>query len=373
MARAFVPESRSVEALGWIDSQVTKIERRLDKALRLRVDGEPRVLHVEFCFALRDDVPDRVFEYLGFLFAALRAEAPGESVPPIESVAVVLSGRRRRLPAIGKRRTAWPGRRFSGTHFRIDAVYQRTVAELRARGSVFWLVFAPLARDATLAGMREVLAEIHARAANYAERVDFITAFWEMASVDPWGHNLRKELTKMLTREMEEEMIRSLPGIEKIAVAVFRKELEQAIKPEDVRQGVIQDMRQEVMQEVRQEVMQEVRQEVMQEVRREAKQEVMREAKQEVMREAKQEVMREAKQEVMREAKQEVMREAKQEALLELLGRLFARRVGRRPTTDEERSMVERAKTIGAGEVEDALLDLEGEALVRWLAEPARR
>src|SRR6185295_7067483 len=135
-----------------------------DKALRLRVGGEPRVLHVEFCFSLRGDVPDRVFEYLGFLFAALRLEAPGEPVPPIESVAVVLSGRRRRLPEAGKRRTAWPGRPFSGTHFRIDAVYQRTVGELRARGSVLWLVFAPLARDATAAALREVVTELHAGA-----------------------------------------------------------------------------------------------------------------------------------------------------------------------------------------------------------------
>ncbi|XYI03581.1 hypothetical protein ACMHYB_28985 [Sorangium sp. So ce1128] len=55
----------------------------------------------------------------------------------------------------------WP---FSGAHFRIDAVYQRTVGELRARGSVLWLVFAPLARNATAAALREVVAEIHAGA-----------------------------------------------------------------------------------------------------------------------------------------------------------------------------------------------------------------
>jgi hypothetical protein len=35
--------------------------------------------------------------------------------------------------------------------------------------------------------------------------------------------------------------------------------------------------------------------------------------------------------------------------------------------------MVERARAIGPGEVEDALLDLDGEALVRWLAEPMRQ
>ncbi|WP_437298370.1 hypothetical protein [Sorangium sp. So ce426] len=62
----------------------------------------------------------------------------------------------------------------------------------------------------------------------------------------------------------------------------------------------------------------------------------------------------------------------KQQAIAELLGRLFARRLGRRPTAEEERSIIERARAIGPGEVEDALLDLEADALVRWLAEPLR-
>jgi flagellar biosynthesis/type III secretory pathway protein FliH len=56
-----------------------------------------------------------------------------------------------------------------------------------------------------------------------------------------------------------------------------------------------------------------------------------------------------------------------------LLGRLFARRVGRRPTTEEERAIVERADALGDAEVEDALLDLERDALLRWLSEPVHR
>ncbi|WP_437767102.1 hypothetical protein WMF27_20945 [Sorangium sp. So ce281] len=288
LTRVFVPEGRPVEVLGWIDTQVTKLERRLDKALRLRVGAELRVLHVEFCFAWRDDVPDQMFEYLGFLFAALRREAPGEPVPPIESVAVVLSGRRQRLPATGTRRTAWPERRFSGTHFRIDAVYQRTVAELRARGSVFWLVFAPLARDASAAAMREVVAEIHARAATSEERVELYTALLVMAVIDPWGHNLQKELVMLMDdRETDEKLLQSVPWI--------------------------------------------------------------------------------------RKAIDERARELTQQAIAPLLGRLFARRVGRQPTAEEERSILERAQAIGPGEVEDALLDLDSDALVRWLAEPMHR
>ena len=281
LARPFVPDGR-VEVVGWVDTQVTMLERRLDKALRLRVDGEPRVLHVEFCFVLHADVADHVFEYLGFLFTALRSEAPHEPVPPIESIAVVLSGRRRRLPALGRRRTAWPGRRFSGTHFRIDAVYQRTVAELWARGSVLWLVFVPLVQDATIAALQEVIAAIHAGAATKEERAELYTALLVMAAIDPWGHNLRKELM-MMVEDKEEGLLRRTPIIGEMII------------------------------------------------------------------------------------------EAEQKVITELLGHLFARRVGRRPTTDEERSIVERADAIGRGKVEDALLDLERDALVRWLAEPVRR
>ncbi|AUX48029.1 hypothetical protein SOCE26_095550 [Sorangium cellulosum] len=306
LVRTLVPAGRSVEILGLVDSQVTNIERRLDKALRLRIDGEPRVLHVEFCFALRDDVPDRIFEYLGFLFAALRLETPGEPVPPLESVAVVLSGRRRRLPSTGRRRIAWPGRPFSGAHFRVDAVYQRTVGELRARGSVLWLVFAPLARNATAAALRDVVAEIHAGAATAEERAELYAALLVMAAIDPWGHNLRKELVSMV-EDKEEGLLRRTPIIGEMILEAERRG----------------EQRGEQRGELRGEQRGEER--------------------------------------------------GEQKAIVALLGRLFARRIGRRPTAEEERSIVERARAIGAGEVEDALLDLEGDALVRWLAEPIRR
>ncbi|HTN90941.1 MAG TPA: hypothetical protein VL242_45020, partial [Sorangium sp.] len=257
-------------------------------------------------------------EYLGFLFAALRLEASGEPVPPIESVAVVLSGRRRRLPATGKRRTAWPGRPFSGTHFRVDAVYQRTVGELRARGSVLWLVFTPLARDATEAALREVVAEIHPGAATAQERAELYTALLVMATIDPWGHNLLKELIKMM-EDKEEGLLRRTPIIGELIIEAERRG----------------ELRGELRGEQRGELRGEQRGEQRGELRGEQR--------------------------------------GEQKAIAELLGRLFARRIGRRPTAEEERSIVERARALGPGEVEDALLDLEGEALVRWLAEPMSR
>jgi hypothetical protein len=291
LARAFVPEGCPVEVLGWIDTQVTKLERRPDKALRLRVAGKPRVLHVEFCFALRADVPDRIFEYLGFIFTVLRAEAPAHDVPPIKSVAVVLTGPRRRLPATARRCTAWPDDRFSGAHFRVDAVYQRTVAELRARSSTLWLVFTPLARDADPSSMREIVAEIRDGATNDEERGELYAALLVMAIIDPWGHNLRREIGTMLEDE-EHDLFRRMPVLGDMIVEAEKLALERGEKL------------------------------------------------------------------------------GREEALAQLLGRLFARRLGRRPTTTEERCLVERAEVLGPERVEDALLDLERDALVRWLAEP---
>jgi len=63
----------------------------------------------------------------------------------------------------------------------------------------------------------------------------------------------------------------------------------------------------------------------------------------------------------------EEAREAREEMVRSLLGRLFARRVGRQPSTVEERALVDRTRELGAEQVEDVLLGHEGEALVRWL------
>ncbi|WP_437874489.1 hypothetical protein [Sorangium sp. So ce513] len=189
----------------------------------------------------------------------------------------------------GKRRIAWPGRPFSGVHFRVDAVYQRTIGELRARGSLLWLVFTPLARDATAAALQQVVAEIDAGAASAEERAELYTALLVMAAIDPWGHTLWKELVTMV-EDKEEGLLRRTPIIGEMII----------------------------------------------------------------------------------EAEQRGERRGEQRAIAELLGRLFARRIGRQPTAEEERTIVERARAMSPGEVEDALLDLEGEALARWLAEPIR-
>jgi hypothetical protein len=51
------------------------LERRLDKALELRVAGERRLLHVEIELDLSDDDAARIDAYRALLLTALRVEA----------------------------------------------------------------------------------------------------------------------------------------------------------------------------------------------------------------------------------------------------------------------------------------------------------
>ena len=111
---------------------------------------------------------------------------------------ILLRGRKEPWPEGGEYGTHWPELPWSGTRFRVEAVYQRTVAELRVRGGLLWLVFTPLAVDATPAALREVLDEIRHGAATVKERGVLLEALLLMANLDPWGHNLKEEIKAMM-------------------------------------------------------------------------------------------------------------------------------------------------------------------------------
>jgi hypothetical protein len=200
VARTYVP-GRDVEVVRWADTQVTAVEQRLDKTLLLLRARRLHALALEIAYRYERDLPDRVHEYQGLSRMAFRDEHPRGAPPLMESVVILLTGRRSRWPRERALRTSWHGRKFSGTRFRIDAVYQRTVAQLAARGSPFWLAFTPLARDATPAAMRKVVAALHAQVPGDKERTDLFAALLVLADVDPWGHNLREEIQAMLDQE----------------------------------------------------------------------------------------------------------------------------------------------------------------------------
>src|SRR4051812_29336602 len=112
LARPYVPEG-PIEIVGWADTQVTALERRLDKTLLLRLRGELHALEVEFAYRYESDLPERIHEYGGLSRMALRAERPGAPPPPMETVVILLTGRRRRWPAVRALRTGWQSSRFS--------------------------------------------------------------------------------------------------------------------------------------------------------------------------------------------------------------------------------------------------------------------
>ena len=142
-------------------------------------------------------------------------EAPDAPRPPIESLVVVLSGRAKPWPRERKIRIGWRKTRWAGHRYHIDAVYQRTVAELWARGSVLWLVFVPLARDATAEAVRRVVAELRVRVSDLEERAEMYAALLVLADVEPWRYPLREEIVAMLQDEGMDELFKVSPTLQR--------------------------------------------------------------------------------------------------------------------------------------------------------------
>ncbi|AUX41104.1 hypothetical protein SOCE26_025090 [Sorangium cellulosum] len=200
-----------VESVSWVETQLTALERKIDRVLELRGGGERRLVQLEFIVAPGKDLAIRMFEYAVLLVLSLRAAAdPGrgdEALPPVESVAVLLSGRAAPWPLEGQFRTNWPeSTRFCGQRFRIEAVYQRKVAELMARPGVFWLVFTPLAVDVTEDSIRQVVEELRRREPRDEQRAELYAVMQVLAELAPWGHTWSKEI-RMRVQELDEQSI----------------------------------------------------------------------------------------------------------------------------------------------------------------------
>jgi hypothetical protein len=76
LARHYIPAG-PFEILGWADTQVTCVERRLVKTLLLRLSWRRHALQIEFVYRYDPDLPERVHDYRGLTRMAFRAERPG--------------------------------------------------------------------------------------------------------------------------------------------------------------------------------------------------------------------------------------------------------------------------------------------------------
>ena len=91
------------------------------------------------------DVPRRVYEYN--TLSMLAATAEPRPWPRLQNVVVLLGGRQAPWPVRQAFRTSPPEEPFRGVRFRLEAVYQRSVAELEGWG-LLGRLFVPLAADA---------------------------------------------------------------------------------------------------------------------------------------------------------------------------------------------------------------------------------
>ena len=181
---AAVPLRDAGEALSlrWLDSQVVRAERRADKGCVLEFVDRRKLLHVEWFAAPEADLGWRTYEYQYVLLEHLRQEdeaaaerarkldptcKPAAPKPvSVTSLIVLLSGPDGDTTTAGAHATSAPEEEFAGARWVIDRVYQRTSRELAERSGAFWLVFSPLAADATAATVTEAVRVAKERASS---------------------------------------------------------------------------------------------------------------------------------------------------------------------------------------------------------------
>ncbi|MBK8257833.1 MAG: hypothetical protein IPK82_34845 [Polyangiaceae bacterium] len=200
-AKALLPNREEITAATWLDTQVTSRQRRLDRVIEVQVGEERRLEHVEWQLEWEANVPERLFEYHVLVAMTVMDKTSAAHLrPPIRSTVVLLSGREKPWPNSGEYRTSPQGELFSGVSFEIEAVYQKTVAELCARASPFWLIFAPLAVDADANNMKLAVDELRARARD-RELEELLVAMVVMADIDKRSRNLREVILPLLREE----------------------------------------------------------------------------------------------------------------------------------------------------------------------------
>lgn len=273
LAQVLVP-AFPIESVAWIESQLPERERRMDRALELRAREERLLLHLEVAVDPRRTLAYRMFEYAAQSVMAQHAAAKGAAPDarpiddllddelvevtdvaafgadaPIESAVLLLRGRKRPWPREACFRISRPGRRFSGHWFRIEAVYQRSVAELWDRPGTFWLVFTPLAPDANVDSLRRVLEEIRHREPDEESRSELYAAMLVLAELDPWGHHLQQELERMIW-DMDVESIMASKTLRTIYEQGEQKGLKEG-HDEGLKEGLTKGHREAIEQMLR--------------------------------------------------------------------------------------------------------------------------
>ena len=191
LTELLVRPGESILGVDFGETQVARPrQRRLDRVLNVDVSPEHRrVLHIEWAMRLDAVAVEQTADC--HMQAAIvarqdarrarKADEPEKRIT-VTSIVVVLTGRKTAWPDVGELRTSDDTHRFTGVEFYIEPVYQRTMAQLKAKGHMFWLSFVPLACDADEPGVRRTIQELRIRA-NPEEFVEIVATMLSMAQL----------------------------------------------------------------------------------------------------------------------------------------------------------------------------------------------
>lgn len=236
LARTVLGPDERIASAEWLETQVAMPQVRMDRVLQVDlVEGQQRLIHGEWTDRLTHQVERRMGEYHLSVAMAERVDAEaaeklgqgGRERRRVESTVVILRGRKKPWPEVGTYPTTPDEKQFGGAWFYIDAVYQRTVAELDARGSPFWLAFVPLARDVDEDKLRQIVERLR----NDVSREDFdelVAAMLSMAK-------LKKDSQRLM------DVIMSASAKERPMHPFMREGLEQGME-KGLKQGRIEGL-----------------------------------------------------------------------------------------------------------------------------------
>jgi hypothetical protein len=218
IARRFVSSDQTILSMRWLDTQLAVRERRIDKGLLVELPQYRVAIHNEWFIENATDMAWRMYEYGCELQEVIRQEdlahAKAEKVRTtsyaaakrlyVESCAVVLDGPEAPLASWGEWMISPPGtpsEHQSVVRFRVEAIYQRTTAELLAHPGMLWLVFAPLARDVSEENLRLAVQAARERAHSREELDDIASAMHILAVARPKVTSLSARIVDMFKEE----------------------------------------------------------------------------------------------------------------------------------------------------------------------------
>ncbi|MDX9719761.1 MAG: hypothetical protein RBU37_03375 [Myxococcota bacterium] len=160
-AKPFLGAISKVESVRWTETQLSGLDRRMDKVLCVKGEKGTQLLHLEFQKRWEAAIPFRIFEYAALLHLARPLEEEQVALP-VRSVVILLSGPKRLQRTHQVYTWGWE----AGSNqvvFELEPIYQLTLEDLKKREPPWW-AFAPWAKDASVEGIEKLLQTLLASA-----------------------------------------------------------------------------------------------------------------------------------------------------------------------------------------------------------------